>query len=555
MMMSVMLSSQIMPPTIQCISSDTLFYTPVANSCGPFVSLDIFTSSNANGPFSFLDSVLDENADFYVDPNSSGQILFYFIIPNFNCPGETTINSDTISNRPPEVGILQTVSVEDGNVELSWLASPSAETINYTVFLNTDDGLEFVATTPNIFFTDTVNDPNSQSLTYIIVANDGCGIQSVFGDPVSSILLVNSFDICNNTADFEWNMHVNTSSQELWAEDENGVEIFIAEISSDEESFFLEEVPNIPLNGFFIRSVIDGNDNLIVNSNISSIGNEMRFALEEIFISEVRTNGDNTVEIQWCWDENASLSSYDITYNSPIENTSINNPSVTSLSPIMTESIALNNTITEAYTVNISTLDECNRVFESGEINGIQLEVAPIDEGLLRIDWTDYGYSEAALQGYVLHEIIDGDDRIIYEGFDTSFDFETIESTGMSCFFVEAFATGLLLDGSEKSTVVQSNIECSLGFPIVRLPNAFNPYGVNRIFIPLFGNTDAISTYEMTILSRYGQVLFSTNSLDQGWNGRNGLREMPQGVYSYLIDIEIQGGQTLMLQGSVLLLR
>ena len=89
----------------------------------------------------------------------------------------------------------------------------------------------------------------------------------------------------------------------------------------------------------------------------------------------------------------------------------------------------------------------------------------------------------------------------------------------------------------------------------MRLPNAFNPYGVNRIFIPLFGNTDAISTYEMTILSRYGQVLFSTNSLDQGWNGRSGLREMPQGVYSYLIDIEVQGGQTLMLQGSVLLLR
>jgi len=59
----------------------------------------------------------------------------------------------------------------------------------------------------------------------------------------------------------------------------------------------------------------------------------------------------------------------------------------------------------------------------------------------------------------------------------------------------------------------------------------------------------------MSIFSRYGELLFRTTTFDEGWNGRSGFKAMPQGVYSYLLEVEVQSGEQITRQGNVLLLR
>lgn len=75
--------------------------------------------------------------------------------------------------------------------------------------------------------------------------------------------------------------------------------------------------------------------------------------------------------------------------------------------------------------------------------------------------------------------------------------------------------------------------------PQIYIPNAFSPDedDVNDVFLPV-GN--GISVFHMYIFDRWGNKIFYTEELNNGWNGRlNGNGEkVPEGVYAYKIYIK-----------------
>ena len=555
--LSVPLNAQVEPPIIRCITNDTLFYTPVSNSCGPFLRYEVFSSTSPNGPFSAVAQIIDESADFYVDFNSSTIIQYYYIRPIYDCPGEQLINSDTVSNRPPAVPLLQTVSVVNGAIELSWDLSPSPEATNYSVFLVTDSGIELVgeAPAPNNTFVDDLNDPNQMSLTYLIAANDDCNLQSIFGDPISSVWLSNEVSPCTGEVRLEWNRHLNVEKQELWIVDSNGQNIMVTSIPMDAETFTTNILPSAQVEGFFIRGYTDEQAGEFADSNVSLPSDDIINFMDQIFFTKITTLNDNTIDVEWCWDEMVDVSNYTLMQSGPSGSNNVSEDIIGSTPTTVNETIGVNNAVEEIYAIQVTSSDVCDRDFVSQEIRTIALEVDPVAESTLEIEWTDYAYQEASLVHFALHEVVDGEDKIIFEGRQSRFTQTGTVDGEESCYYVEAIAEGVFLDGSSKTTVITSNTACTRGFPIIRLPNAFNPYGFNSIFRPLFGNVDVIAGYEMSVFSRYGELLFFTNIMDEGWNGRSGLKEMPQGVYSYVVKIDMTNGQTLVLPGSVLLIR
>jgi len=70
---------------------------------------------------------------------------------------------------------------------------------------------------------------------------------------------------------------------------------------------------------------------------------------------------------------------------------------------------------------------------------------------------------------------------------------------------------------------------------VLWIPNIFTPNedGINDTFN---AKAEYIESYTMSIFNRWGQLLFQTNSLEVGWNGRlySGLMA-PTGTYIYLI--------------------
>ena len=96
-------------------------------------------------------------------------------------------------------------------------------------------------------------------------------------------------------------------------------------------------------------------------------------------------------------------------------------------------------------------------------------------------------------------------------------------------------------------------------------PNAFTPNGDgrNEIFYvfpdtatPSHSNID-VSTYELNIFSRNGQLVFHTRDLNEGWNGtiQNTGAVLPPGVYIYTIRFKLKDDSPKYQKGTVTLLK
>lgn len=90
---------------------------------------------------------------------------------------------------------------------------------------------------------------------------------------------------------------------------------------------------------------------------------------------------------------------------------------------------------------------------------------------------------------------------------------------------------------------------------VINVPNVFTPNadGVNDKFLP-FAGTDIISG-SMEIYNRWGDLLFSTEDLDSGWDGTSNERLCPNGDYFYRLFYETTFGISDQRHGPVMLLR
>ncbi len=94
---------------------------------------------------------------------------------------------------------------------------------------------------------------------------------------------------------------------------------------------------------------------------------------------------------------------------------------------------------------------------------------------------------------------------------------------------------------------------------IIKDPNLFHPTaftpngdGLNDIF-NVFGQF--IIAFEMKIFNRWGEMMYATDDLDQGWDGMYKGTIMPEGTYVFRAKITDQAGRTFDRSGPFVLLR
>jgi gliding motility-associated-like protein len=101
-----------------------------------------------------------------------------------------------------------------------------------------------------------------------------------------------------------------------------------------------------------------------------------------------------------------------------------------------------------------------------------------------------------------------------------------------------------------------SNIFCLQYEPLMFVPNAFTPDGLNPIFLPVVQNVDP-EKYTFSIIDRWGKIVFETNDPAAGWDGIISNSGLPatNDVFQYRIELIINKTDAIVKQGYVTLIR
>jgi gliding motility-associated-like protein len=102
-------------------------------------------------------------------------------------------------------------------------------------------------------------------------------------------------------------------------------------------------------------------------------------------------------------------------------------------------------------------------------------------------------------------------------------------------------------DTITKFVVIQSGIN-------VFIATAFTPNqdGLNNTFLPVYENVESA---KMLVYDRWGELVFSTESLTQGWDGNFKGVPAPDGVYVYVVQVVGKDHNNYTFDGTITLLR
>lgn len=108
-------------------------------------------------------------------------------------------------------------------------------------------------------------------------------------------------------------------------------------------------------------------------------------------------------------------------------------------------------------------------------------------------------------------------------------------------------------DCSRTDTFHVAISEC--GNSVLKMPNIFTPNDDhdNDSFLPL--ESYNIPGYELVILNRWGNTMFTTRTPNEGWNGQHNGQSCPEGIYFWVVHYTNHNKQRQQLHGSLELIR
>lgn len=560
--------AQIQAPDLICIDNDTLVWTTPANTCGPFRGYIVFGSQNENGPFNPIDTVVNAQQTTYFHEAAGGDLWYYYLTSDHDCPGLTPLTSDTLDNRIPEIGPLLSASVDRNTVILNWSPSPSPETIGYIISRNTSAGTTIIDTVFNqTTYTDIEAAANDKAETYFVTAIDACGNTSLVATPHTTMFLQGGeIDACEQSIAFSWTPYAG------W---DNGVERYeiLVNLNSAGTTFTVDgstdgattqyafnKADQGEIYCFAVRAYEADGTNTAESNIICEVADVIQ-PIRELIITNTSFNANNDVAVTWRWNANAQLTeatllrSVDNGSFTPIHNINVSAP------------LSAENTFTDANVPDgagalcyrVETVDLCGDGAESNAGCTINLTAVSDGQGANRVNWTPFDFGQSTSLSYELFRVQGGAATSVatLNGNETTF-LDQVDLTGGAsgtiCYYVVATATLTLPGSGQQSVTTRSNTACTEESSKIYIPNAFAPDGVNTEFRAYLQFGDP-AEFLLEVYDRWGNKVFAGQSVDQAWDGTKDGQDLPSGVYVYRLFIQQNNGNTIERAGSVALIR
>jgi gliding motility-associated-like protein len=214
----------------------------------------------------------------------------------------------------------------------------------------------------------------------------------------------------------------------------------------------------------------------------------------------------------------------------------------------------------QAWQYRTKYIDSCGFEGEfSNEAKSIFLEGEANDYDYINtLNWSDYLGFDGGIQEYRLYrsinEVYDPTPIATFLPEDKSF-VDDINGLGVQskvCYRMEGVE---LFNTYNFSEVSASNELCLTYSSKIFIPNAFTPNGINPVFLPIVSHIKP-ETYHLTIINRWGQLVFESFDQNTGWDGTiptNG-KKAKNDVYVYIFEAEDDEGNFIQKKGFVSLI-
>ncbi|WP_162902832.1 DUF7948 domain-containing protein [Taibaiella koreensis] len=106
---------------------------------------------------------------------------------------------------------------------------------------------------------------------------------------------------------------------------------------------------------------------------------------------------------------------------------------------------------------------------------------------------------------------------------------------------------------TEHGCMIKDSMDVLVKKTVIDMPNAFAPAGNNKVFKPAKRGIAQLKNF--TIFNRWGNKVYTSANIDEGWDGTKDGKVLPMGVYIYIIEAVTDSGEIFTQEGNVTLIR
>jgi gliding motility-associated-like protein len=503
------------------------------------------------------------------------------------CRSVSNIDSDNFEDQAqPEMPVNDTVSIlpntigSSYSVVLGWTESPSTDVVGYKIFRAVSstgifDSIGYV-NTGITQYVDATADPcnDHQEYYYAIVSTDGCKNSSanIFHaiSPHNLVLTVSDIDPCERKVQLNWNSYENMpgglGGYYVFRQVNSGSFTNIADLGNTITSF--EDSLKF-VNGFDYSYYVMAYSQTNLGSSTSCIERKKYngpVTPDSIYIVQATVVSNQFVEVTYYYTPPNTVSELVLERADVPSGPFIPVDTLTgSGTGFLPQQYILNDYSADvqnrSYYYRIVVIDDCDKaaVYSVNMARTIMLTVVPFGTNSNQLDWNGYDTWLQSVSGYEIYRKVNGVlspagplSTIYSPPFEYFDDLNALIPTAEGCYYIKAVEnTGNPYVSGAFSI---SNEVCSIRDPIFMMPTAFCPDGYNNKFRPKSAFVDS-EGFSMKIFNRWGQLIFETNDMFNGWDGRANGIAAPTGLYMYKVTYKSSQGDTFEQKGLLTLVR
>lgn len=578
-------AQNILPPDLQCVENDQanndiiLSWTnPPADPCGPFIDYVIFASSTGpNGPYDSV-QVAGQNTTTFTLNGYLGvsQTWYFYMEARYNC-GIPSLQSDTVTNLSPITPQIVNVDVTPGgDVIFNWRQSPSPQTQFYIAYyFLPGSGLAVTLDTiygrSNTTFTDlfgAFNDPTNESLYFTVAAVDSCGRISAYStSPHQTIFATAGQQACQSQVNLDWNRYINWPQgplrYEIWASRNDSAFAKVTELDSAALSYNYTTFNDGDSLQLYIVAVSAADTTITSRSNVMRLRAAIVQPPRYNYITNATVELNGHINLTWLIDTLAELTFFKVerSTNNVTYEPADQIPALSQLRQFnyFEDSVGIAPANNPYYYQEVA-FDSCQTQYPTAYVKTVCLKGELFDYYIANLTWNDFELDSATVLRYNLYRNITGTYQLLrtfapgVNSYSDSLQ-QFLDANGIFCYRIEAvYNLNLPLANYNQTLSSWSNEQCIIHRPIIYIPNAFAPNGVNNVFKPtiIYGDPKG---YSLSIFNRWGAKIFESNDPATGWDGTDHGKDAQLGGYAYLIQFYANDGVQVERKGMVLLVK